>query len=171
MMAQYGFIMAHGRGWRIFRRLLMRRAVHLARPEVMIYSSEMVNERILALAPDLTRVAPRSARAPLGPYRVIAARALDKCRAELAGRAGSYHYNCSLDRAFFDFTGIDAAEFKQFVGTGANDEEVVGWITEKSRVPDCRRVAQWGQRLRLNPLNWLLDFDDWLHVRRNATSV
>ena len=68
----------------------------------------MAHERILALARDLTRVAPRSARAPLGPYGVIAARALDKCRAELADRAGSYHYNCALDRSFFDFTGIDA---------------------------------------------------------------
>ena len=78
----------------------------------------MVNDRLEALAPDLRRVAPRSAHAPLGPYRIIAARAVDKCRAELAGRAGSYHYNCPLDRTFFDFTGIDAAEFKQFVGTG-----------------------------------------------------
>src|SRR5208283_5889877 len=92
----------------------------------------MVNERIQALAPDLTRVAPRSARAPLGPYRAIAARALDKCRAELAGRAGSYHYNCPLDRGFFDFTRIDAAEFKRFVATGASDEEVIGWIDRKS---------------------------------------
>jgi hypothetical protein len=131
----------------------------------------MVNDRIQALAPDLTRVAPRSARAPLGPHRVIAARALDKCRAELAGRAGSYHYNCPLDRAFFDFTGIDAAEFKEFVATGATDEEVIGWIAEKSRVHDSRRIALWSQWFRLNPLNWLLDFDDWLHVRRNANST
>src|SRR6201987_479477 len=127
----------------------------------------MVNERIQALAPDLTRVAPRSARAALGPYRVIAARAVDKCRAELAGRAGSYHYNCSLDRAFFNFTGIDALEFKQFVATGASDEEVARWIAEKSRVHDSGQVAFWSRWFRLNPLNWLLDFDDWLHVRRN----
>jgi Domain of unknown function (DUF5069) len=126
----------------------------------------MVNERLLAVARDLTRVAPRSARASLGSY-VIAARALDKCRAELAGCAGSYHYNCSLDRAFFDFTAIDAAEFKRFVGTGAGDEEVAGWIVGKSRVHDPRVVALWSQWLRLNPLNLLLDFDDWLHVRRN----
>lgn len=130
----------------------------------------MVNERIQALAPDLTRFAPRSARAPLGPHRVIAARALDKCRAELANRAGSYHYNCPLDRTFFDFTGIDAAEFKQFVLTGATDQEVIGWITEKSRVHDSRRIALWSQWFRFNPLSWVLDFDDWLHVRRNAKS-
>ena len=129
----------------------------------------MVNERIQELAPDLRRVAPRSARVPLGPYSVIAARALDKCRAELAGRAGSYHYNCPLDRAFFDFTGIDAAEFKQFVATGASDEEVVGWIAEKSQVHDPRRIALWSGLFRLNPLNWVLDFDDWLHARRNKS--
>src|ERR1700745_2187132 len=105
----------------------------------------MANERILALAPDLTRVAPRSARAPLGSYGVIAARALDKCRAELAGRAGSYHYNCSLDRAFFDFTGIDALEFKQFVATGASDEEVARWMQEKARVHDSGQVALWSR--------------------------
>src|SRR5271165_2631561 len=99
----------------------------------------MVNERIQALAPDLTRVAPRSARAPLGPYRAIAARALDKCRAELAGRAGSYHYNCPLDCAFFDFTGIDAAEFKQFVATGASDgsgANLKGWASDGNGLDD-----------------------------------
>ena len=131
----------------------------------------MVNEQLQALAPDLTRFAPRSARAPLGPHRVIAARALDKCRAELADRAGSYHYNCPLDRVFFDFTGIDAAEFKQFVATGATDQEVIGWIAEKSRVHDSRRIALWSLWFRFNPLNWVLDFDDWLHVRRNANSA
>jgi hypothetical protein len=143
----------------------------LEKREVITYCLSMANERLAVLAPDLTRVAPRSARAPLGPYRVIAARAVDKCRAELAGRAGSYHYNCPLDRAFFDFTGIDAAEFKQFVGTGANDDEVVGWITEKSRVRDFGLVARWGRWFRLNPLHWILEIDDWLHVRRNAGSV
>jgi Domain of unknown function (DUF5069) len=78
--------------------------------------------------------------------------------------------NCPLDRAFFDFTGIDAAEFKQFVATGASDQEIVVWIAEKSRVRDSRRVALWSQWFRLNPMNWLLDVDDWLHVRRNANS-
>jgi hypothetical protein len=128
----------------------------------------MASERVFALARDLTRYAPRSARAPLGAYGVIAARALDKCRAEIAGRAGSYHYNCPLDRAFFNFTGIDAVEFKVFVGTGASDEEVADWIAKKSRVRDSRRISLWNLWFRLSPINWLLDFDDWLHVRRKA---
>ena len=133
----------------------------------MIYTEKMANERLMALAPDLTRVAPRSPRAPLGLYSAIAARALDKCRAELAGRAGSYHYNCPLDRVFFDFTGIDAAEFKQFVATGASDQEVATWVAEKSRVHDHAKIARWSRRFRFNPLYWVLDFDVWLHVRRN----
>jgi hypothetical protein len=128
----------------------------------------MASERVLALASDLTRVAPRSARTPLGPYGAIAARALDKCRAEIAGQAGSYHYNCPLDRVFFNFSGIDAGEFKMFVETGADDQEVADWITKKSRVHDSKLISRWNLRLRLNPMNWLLDFDDWLHVRRNG---
>ncbi len=120
------------------------------------------------MAHDLTRSAPRSARVPLGNCGVIVARVLDKCRAEIAGRAGPYHYNCPLDRAFFNFTEIDAAEFKTFVGTGASDEEVANWIAKESRVHDSRLISRWNQRFRLNPKNWLLDFDDWLHVLRNA---
>jgi Domain of unknown function (DUF5069) len=152
---------------------LALRAIHNVTPALgnaahMIYTGKMANERLMALALDLTRVAPRSPRAPLGIFSVIAGRALDKCRAELAGRAGSYRYNCSLDRAFFDFTGIDSAEFKQFVATGASDQEVATWIAEKSRVHDHRKIARWSRRFRFNPLNWVLDFDDWLHVRRNT---
>ena len=58
----------------------------------------------------------------------------------------------------------------QKLNASASDEEIVGWIAEKSRIHDSRRVASWGQWLRLNPLNWLRDFDDWLHVRRNRNS-
>lgn len=128
----------------------------------------MPNERVMELALDLARCAPRSARVQLGAYGAIAARTLDKCRAEIAGCAGSYHYNCPLDRAFFNFTGIDAAEFKAFVGTGASDEEVADWIAKKSQVQDSRLIARWSRRFRINPRNWLLDLDDRLHVLRNA---
>ena len=128
----------------------------------------MSNEKVLALAPNPTRYAPRSVRSPLGPYGAIAARALDKCRAEIAGCAGPYHYNCPLDRAFFNFTKIDAAEFKTFVATGANDQEVADWAANKSRVRDARLILLWNLRFRFHPINLILEFDDWLHVRRNG---
>ena len=127
----------------------------------------MSNQKLLAVALDLTRFAPRSARDSLGGYGAVAARTLDKCRAELAGRAGSYHYNCPLDQVFFRFTGIDPEEFKEFVATGVSDEEVARWIEEKSKVRDAKRVLTWSRRFHLNPLLRLLDFDDWLHARYN----
>jgi hypothetical protein len=29
-------------------------------------------------------------------------------------------------------------------------------------------VAEWNRKFRMNPVIWLLQFDDWLHTRRNA---
>ena len=126
----------------------------------------MVNERVTSLAPDLTKTSPRSPRSPLGDYTVLAGRALDKCRAELAGTAGSYHFNCSLDQAFFRFTGIDSEKFKNFVATGASDQEVTDWISKESKVQDKSKIATWSLLFQLNPLNFLLDLDDWFHRRK-----
>jgi hypothetical protein len=129
----------------------------------------MVNERVISLAPDLTKTSPRSPRSPLGDYTVLAGRALDKCRAELAGTAGSYHFNCSLDQAFFRFTGIDSEKFKNFVATGASDQEVTDWISKESKVQDKNKIATWSLLFQLNPLNFLLDLDDWFHrVKQRA---
>jgi hypothetical protein len=126
----------------------------------------MVNERVTALAPDLTKTSPRSPRAPLGNYKIIAARALDKCRAELAGSSGPYHFNCPLDRVFFRFSGIDAGQFKSFVATGASDQEVADWIAKESKVQDKTKIATWALLFRLNPVTLVLDLDDWFHRRK-----
>ena len=55
-------------------------------------------EKLQLLAPDLTKNFPRSPRETLAGY-VIAARAVDKCRAVLAGTAGEYHSGCPVDVA------------------------------------------------------------------------
>ncbi|HEX3445350.1 MAG TPA: DUF5069 domain-containing protein [Chthoniobacterales bacterium] len=126
----------------------------------------MANETLLQLAPDLRSAAPRSPRAPLGAYGVLAARMLDKCRAELAGKSGDYHFNCPMDQVFFRFTKIDPSELKEFVATGASDEEVAHWIEQNSKVQDASKIANWARLFRLNPLILLLDLDDWIHTRR-----
>jgi hypothetical protein len=128
----------------------------------------MANERLLQLAPDLRVVAPRSPRAPLGAYGVLAARMLDKCRADLAGKAGEYHFNCPMDQVFFRFTKIDPSELKKFVATGATDEEVARWIEQNSNVRNPSKIANWARLFRLNPVTLLLDLDDWMHTRRSA---
>lgn len=124
------------------------------------------NERVLALAPDLRRQAPRSPQTPLGGY-ALAARALDKCRAALAGRAGPYHFNCPVDRIFLNFSGIKAQAFEEFVATGASDSEVAAWIGSKSsHVKNPILVAVWSLLLRLNPLLYALNIDDWMYARK-----
>ncbi len=78
-------------------------------------------------APNLTQRAPRSMRVRLGNYAILP-RLLDKCRAELAGTSGEFHYNCPLDQHWFRFTGVDAAELKKEVATGKGDGELLEWI-------------------------------------------
>jgi hypothetical protein len=99
------------------------------------------------LAPDLTKTFPRSPRETLAGY-VIAARLLDKCRAELVGKQGEYIYNSGLDQKFFDFTGIDAEALKSFVATGADDAAVAEWIQAQSRIKDRLEVIRWNNELR-----------------------
>ena len=92
-------------------------------------------------APDLTQHPPRSPRARLGGF-VHLPRLLDKARAEAAGKAGEYHYNCALDKHFFDFTGIDAVALLAEVTKGRSDTELLAWVNEKAkRLPF--QIAGW----------------------------
>jgi uncharacterized protein DUF5069 len=120
--------------------------------------------KLRALALDLTRTAPRSPRVALGNFPAVAARLLDKCRAELVGRSGAYHYNCPMDRKFFAACGLDAEALREFIATGANDAEVAGWMSQNAAAPQ-RKIADWSQRFLANPLWRLLDLEDWLHMR------
>ncbi len=106
-----------------------------------------MNEILKALAPDLTKDFPRSPRETLAGY-VIAGRALDKCRAKVAGTLGEYHFDCPLDQQFFGFTGIDAAAFEEKVASGATDAEMAQWIEEHAQKREKQEIIQWNNRLR-----------------------
>ncbi len=60
---------------------------------------------------DLSKQAPHSPRQRAGGF-VIASRAVDKCRAVLAGTPGEYYYDCPLDNMLFGFKGITGEQFK-----------------------------------------------------------
>jgi hypothetical protein len=83
-------------------------------------------------APDLTQHPPRSVRVRLGGFAHLA-RLLDKARATLGGKNAGYHYNCPMDRNFFDFTGIDhealLAELKQ----GRSDTQMLAWVRANTK--------------------------------------
>ena len=92
---------------------------------------------------DLTQRPPRSARVRLGGY-VILPRMLDKCRAELEGKAGDYHYNCPLDQRFLSFAGVEAEALKAEVAKGLGDWEILQWIeANASNNREEHEIAQW----------------------------
>ena len=92
---------------------------------------------------NLTQRPPRSARVRLGGY-VILPRLLDKCRAELDGNNGEYHYNCPLDQRFFNFTGTDAEALKAEVAKGLGDGALLEWINQNATRPrEDWEIAQW----------------------------
>ena len=106
-------------------------------------------------SPDLTKQPPRSPRVRLGGYAILP-RCLDKGRASLVSKSGEYHYNCPLDQAFFNFTGVDAEAMKQQLATGNGDGEILEWINanakNKRTLPEIMAWSSWqDQRAPDNP--------------------
>jgi len=104
-------------------------------------------DKLENLALDLTQEYPRSPRALFAGF-VIAGRVLDKCRALLNGTIGEYAFNYGTDRVFFEFAGIDSDDFKNFVATGATDEEVAEWIKSKAKAHSPGEIAAWNFTLK-----------------------
>lgn len=114
-------------------------------------------EKVKLLARDLRngKEFPRSPRETLGGY-VLAARAVDKCRAVLVGRQGEYHSNCPLDQTWLKFAEIDYNAFRTFVASGATDDEVAAWIGEHAKKRSRAEVIVWNNHqrdLRLSDLS------------------
>jgi len=112
-------------------------------------------EKLKLLSRDLRdgKEYPRSPREKLDGY-VLAARAVDKCRAVLLGQEGEYHSNCPLDQRWLKFAQIDYDAFKALVATGATDQEIAGWIGENAKRSRAEIIA-WNNKerdLRLSDL-------------------
>jgi hypothetical protein len=114
------------------------------------------NEKVKLLSHDLRdgKEYPRSPRETLGGY-VLAARAVDKCRAVLAGQEGEYHSNCPLDQRWLKFAEIDYDAFRAFVATGATDAEIAAWIGKHAKKRPRVEIIEWNNKerdLRLSDL-------------------
>jgi hypothetical protein len=92
---------------------------------------------------DLTQRPPRSPRVTLGGY-VILPRMLDKGRAQLAGKAGDYHFNCSLDQRFASFAGVNSEDILQLLKEGKSDSDILAWIREHGKRSDFE-IVPWSQ--------------------------
>lgn len=106
-------------------------------------------EKVRLLARDLrdNRDFPRSPRATLAGY-VLAARVVDKCRADLIGCMGDYDTNCPLDKVWLDFAGINYDELRAFLATGASDEQTEDWIREHAKQKSPEEIIPWNNQQR-----------------------
>jgi len=91
---------------------------------------------------DLNRQPPHSPRHRIAGF-VIAARAVDKCRATLAGISGEYHYGCPLDNLLFHFKGITAAQFKKAVQDSNHYEDIGRWLLSNGTIRTPDEITAW----------------------------
>lgn len=94
---------------------------------------------------DLTQRPPRSPKARLGNYALLP-RMLDKCRAEIAGKAGTFHYACPNDQRILTFLGVDPEALKIEVTKGGGDGSVLEWIkAHQTNRPSPEEIAAWSE--------------------------
>jgi hypothetical protein len=91
---------------------------------------------------DLTKEPPHSPRERIAGF-VIASRAIDKCRADLAGTPGEYHYDCPLDNLLFSFKGITGEQFKTAVQASTDYEEVGVWLQANGTAKTPVEIKTW----------------------------
>jgi hypothetical protein len=95
---------------------------------------------------DLAKQAPHSPRGRLAGF-VIAGRAVDKCRATLAGTPGEYHYDCPLDNLLFGFKGITGDQFKTAVLGAKNYEDIGVWLQTNGTVKTPAEIKAWSDEM------------------------
>jgi len=91
---------------------------------------------------DLSKQAPHSPRERIGGF-AIACRAVDKCRASLAGSLGEYHYDCPLDNRLFSFKGITGDQFKVAVKVAKNYDDVGAWLLAHGTAKTPPEIEDW----------------------------
>jgi hypothetical protein len=91
---------------------------------------------------DLTKQAPHSPRERAGGFAIVC-RAVDKCRASLAGTPGEYHYDCPLDNQLFSFKGITGEQFKTVVEAAKTYEEVGAWLLVNGTAKTGPEIEDW----------------------------
>ena len=94
---------------------------------------------------DLTKTTPRSVREKLLGL-VQLARTTDKAKASAHGTVGEYEYPSAMDEGLFEFLGMRASDFLEFVKVAKSDAEIEGYakgfVGKKS--PD--EIASFNQR-------------------------
>jgi hypothetical protein len=93
---------------------------------------------------DLTKEFPRSVRTKLAGV-VMLGRATDKGKATAAGPAGEYNYDCPMDKAVFDFLGIDAAAYLEKIKSAKNDADIEAYAREFTNKKSPAELDAWNE--------------------------
>jgi hypothetical protein len=95
---------------------------------------------------DLTKEAPHSPRNRIAGF-AIARRAVDKCRASVAGTLGEYHYDCPLDNLLFHFKGVTGEQFKTAVQAAKTYEDVGAWLQANGTTKTPAEIKAWSDEM------------------------
>jgi hypothetical protein len=104
-------------------------------------------DKVKTLAVNLNNGYPRSPYESLGDI-VLLPRAIDKCRAELLGLQGEYHYDCPVSHMFLDHFEITADVFRDFVATGATDAEILEFVLKTGKQFTRVEMVTWSNGWR-----------------------
>lgn len=96
----------------------------------------------MSTAKDLTKEAPTSPRVRTAGYAILA-RMADKGRAVIAGTEGDFHFDCPLDNMLFGFKGVQGADVKKLLESGASNDEVAAWIDANGTPKTEEEKAAW----------------------------
>jgi len=61
---------------------------------------------------------------------------------------GAYKYGSSIDRLFFEFSGIDPEQFQNAVAQGLNDDQFAIWLKENATQKNDSQIVQWNNEIR-----------------------
>lgn len=145
---------------------------------------------------DLTKTYPRSVHEKmLGIVQLP--RTIDKGKAKAYGNTGEYNYDCPMDKALFDFLGVNGDELLEVIKNAKSDAEIEAyckqfvdrkspdeierwnheWVTHKPEGPSLEYFLNLRNQVapdRTDVTSWadLLDLDEKRAVpRRDTVSV
>src|ERR1043166_2321663 len=103
----------------------------------------------LVTGKDLTKEAPRSPRIRIRGAAILG-RTIDKCRAQVAGNIGEYHFDCPLDNMLFGFKGVKGADFKAQIENGASDQQMAEWMDQRGEKKTPDEIKRWSDEVEAN---------------------
>jgi len=107
---------------------------------------------------DLTTGYPRSvSEKVLGIVQL--GRAIDKGKALAHGNIGDYHYNCPMDKAVFEFLGIDQEQLLEVIRSAKGDSEIEAYVAPFISKKSADEIETWNREwLARRPQGESLDF-------------